>query len=526
MDIILKNGKVFDGSKAPPIVQDVYIKNNKIEKIATNIEVEGTKIIDCSNLNVAPGFIDAHSHNDFFLEKEIQEKSISPFIKQGITTQVVGNCGFSAYGIHSNSTHKNEIGGGLFSVAEPKSLAKFITSTEEHLMINIVPLIGHGTTRIAIAGKSAKKLSEEEMQEMLDITKQAMEEGAFGGSFGLMYQPGMFAPREELVAWATVIQNYDGILTVHPRANSKIALGYPLLGKPHIEQALDEVLDIVKTSGVRLEYSHLIFVGSSSWKCVDSMLQKFQKAKEEGFDIGYDMYPFDYGASVITVVLPSWYLKLTKEEKTKPWNRFKLKTIINVTKKLLGIQFSDMVISYIGKEYPQYEGKTISQIAQMEKQSEIDTYLYLVDISKGKGRMMLGKYYNEDIIAKLMQDDMSIYMTDAWYEESGTQNGGTFQAFPFFIQKANKLDIPLEHTIHKMTGQTAQRFKIHNRGFIKPGYYADITIFDDQNIQIDLDNPNTTPIGIHHVFINGTQVVDNGTYKTAYPGLILRKNNE
>lgn len=522
MNYLLKNGLVYNGSTEEPIKQDVYIENGIIKAIGVDLNKD-CHIIDCTDLVVAPGFIDGHSHNDFFVKSDIIEESILPFLKQGITTQIVGNCGFSAYGVHADSKFKDLIGGGLFRTTNPSSLNDYAKDVSGKLILNIVPLIGHCTTRTAVAGKGARNLTKEERQKQLDLLEQGLKEGAFGGSFGLMYEPGMFAPREELIEYAKMIQKYDGILTIHTRANSKIALGYSLIGKPHIEQALDEVIEMMEETHVRTEYSHLIYVGKKSWPYVDRMLKKFKDARKKGFEIAYDMYPFTYGASVITVILPSWYLKLSEEERKKPFNRFKLKVIITLTKKLLGIDYSDLVISYIGKEYPQYEGKTVAEIAEEENRSPFDTYLRLVDLSEGHGGIMLGKYYNEDIILKMMQDDLSIYMTDAWYEKKGAQNAGTYQAFPFFLQKTKENHIPLQETIHKMTGKTAERFKIPNRGYIKEGYAADITVFNYDRIMVNEKVPHETPQGINYVFVNGVLTIDHNKYTDARSGAIIRK---
>lgn len=522
MKLLLVNGTIYDGSNNPPVKQDIYIEDGIIKDVGENLKYDKVKVIDCTNLVVAPGFIDAHSHNDFFVFSN-EEDNILPFLRQGITTQIVGNCGFSAYGVDKDSKYVNLVGGGLFRPGVPLSLKEYREKFSGNIILNQVPLMGHGTNRISVAGKSSRPLNPTELSKELELLEQGLQEGAFGGSFGLMYEPGMFAPFNELVEYAKVIKKYDGILTVHPRANSKVALGYPLLGKPHIEQALDEMIKIMKASNVRLENSHLIFVGKSSWKCVDPMLKAIYKARREGYDIAYDIYPFTYGASVITVILPSWYLKLSEKARKKPFNRFKLKLIINITKKLLGIDFEDLVISYIGKDYPQYEGKNVKELALQEGIKPFDMYLKLVDLSNGEGRIMLGKYYSEEIIKRLMEDELSIYMTDAWYETSGTQNASTYQAFPYFIEKSKRYNIPLQNTIHKMTGKTALRYQIKKRGFIKPGNFADITIFDYDKIKVDHSSPNITPEGIKYVIINGQIVLQDNEYLGVKNGEVLRK---
>lgn len=523
MKLLLKNGLVYDGTNNPPVKTDVYLEAGVIKQIGDNLTVEATKVIDCTNLVVAPGFIDCHSHNDFFVNHDDVETANLPFLRQGITTQIVGNCGFSSYGVGSDSQYKELIGGGLFKSEHIGSLNDFISKVSGKLMQNIVPLIGHGTTRISVSGNTAKKLSETEMKKQLALVEDALKSGAFGGSLGLMYQPGMFAPTDELEKFAEMIKKYGGILTIHARANSKVAIGYSLLGKAHMIQALDEIIQIMEKTHVRTQYSHLIFVGKSSWKCVKPMLKRFYKARNKGYDIAYDIYPFTYGASVITVILPSWYLKLTKEKRKKPINRWKLKLIINITKRLLGIDYQDLVVSYISDDYPQYEGKTVTELAKSENIKPFDMYLKLVELSLGKGRIMLGKYYNEAIILKLMQDELATFMTDAWYEASGTQNAGTYQAFPYFIQKTRENKLKLEATINKMTGLTANRFKIQNRGYIKVGYAADITIFNYNEIEVNPNIPNEQPKGIKYVIVNGEITIDNNNYTGVKKGIVLRK---
>jgi N-acyl-D-amino-acid deacylase len=473
---------------------------------------------------VSPGFIDAHSHNDFYVNKPDSSKSILPFLKQGITSQVVGNCGFSAYGVHKESKYKELVGSGLFKTTKPGTLDDYIKLTEGTLDVNIIPLVGHGTTRISLAGYESRELTRYELAKELEILEENLKMGAFGGSLGLMYVPSMYAPNDELIKFAEMIKKYDGILTVHPRACSKVSMGYPLLSRSHIEQALDEVIDIMEKTQVRTEYSHLIFVGKSSWKSVDPMLMKFHELKEKGFEIGYDMYPFTFGASVITVVLPAWYMKMTDEEKKKKSTRFKLKALITITKKLLGIEFSDITVAYIGPDYSAYEGKTISEIAKKEGVNEFDMYLKLVDLSNGNGRIFLDKYYNEAIIAKLMDDDLSVFMTDAWYEDSGSQNASSYQAMPYFIQKAMERKLPLERIINKMTGATADRFKIPQRGYLKEGFAADITIFDAKAIIVNPKVADSTPSGIQYVIVNGEMTIDHGKYLKPKAGKVLRKN--
>ena len=516
MRTLFKNGFIVDGTGAKGFKGDVLTEGDRIIAVGAAADAAADVTVDCTGLTVAPGFIDAHSHNDFFYDYEDAEKYYAPFLRQGITTQVTGNCGFSPFGVAADSKFKDKVGGGLFHAVKPGSFGEFVERAQGRLFVNMIPLVGHGTTRISISGYDPTPLTAEQIAEEMKLVDEAMEGGAFGGSFGFMYEPGIYSKHDELVA----------LLTVHPRACSKVALGYPLLSKPHIELALDEVVDIMKESGVRTEYSHLIFVGKTSWKSLDPMLAKFHRLNDDGCSIAYDNYSFTYGASVITVVLPPWYMALPEADRKKPFNMFKLKLMTNVTKLALGLDFSDFIVAYITNDpaHKKYEGKTVSECAREEGLSDFDMYIKLVDLSRGQGRLYLGKYYNDEIIDRLMKDSLSVFMTDAWVEAAGTQNGAAYQGFPYFLARARANDIPVESVIHKMTGKTAERFSVKERGTLAVGNYADITVFDYDGIKVDPTVPDFTPQGIKHVYVNGVAAVKDGKYLTQRAGsLILKK---
>ena len=519
MKVLLKGGNVYDGTGKPVFVGDVLIENDKIIEIGVNIKAEADKTIDCTGLCVAPGFIDAHSHNDFFVEAENSEKYFAPFIKQGITTQIVGNCGLSAFGVAEDSQYKKLVGGGIFRAKKPGSFESFLQSAKDSLHVNIVPLVGHVTVRAGISGNSTEQLTKEQMDKMRNHVNEAMSAGAFGGSLGLMYEPGIYADEAELVAFTKEIAKYDGILTVHPRACSKISLSYrPVFTKPHIELAFDEVAGIAEKAGAKLHYSHFLCAGKATWKSSKWLLEKMHK-----LGITYDFYSFCHGASVITVVLPPWYLGLSAKERKSKFVQFKLKLLINITKKLLGLDLDDFTIADIDDEYKDYLGKNIAEIASAEGMSKTDMYIKLVELSNGKARVFVGKYNNEEIVSKLMKDELSMFMTDAWVEDSGTQNQAAFQGLPYFLVRAREAGLPLEVMIHKMSGKTAERFGMPLRGELKVGNFADITVFDYDKLAVDLDTSDASPEGIAHVLINGNIVVDDGIYKSQTCGHVVLK---
>ena len=524
MKTLFKNGTIYDGTGAAPTVGDVLIEDDRILQVGGEIAEEADKVVDLSGYQICPGLIDAHSHNDFFYDREDAEKYYRPFLEQGITTQITGNCSFSPFGMEPDTPYRDKIGGGLFDTLHPGSFADFKARAKGRLYVNLVPLIGQGSVRAGMAGYDPKPFTPEQIERELGYVREAMEGGAFGGSFGFMYEPDRYAKEDEILAFAKEIAKYDGIVTIHPRACSIVSADYPLLTrKSHLEMGLDEAVEIMEKSGCRLEYSHLIFTGQRSWKLLDKMLATFYRERQKGCPIAYDNYAFHYGASVITVVFPEWYAQLSKEEAARPVNRFKLQLTILMYRKVLGIDWDDMVVAYISDEHPEYEGKTIPEAAAEEGLSNLDMYLKLVDLSNRAGSIYLGKYYNDEIVHRLMEDELSVFMTDAWVEEKGLQNIAAFQTFPQFFLLARRWGIPAEKIVRKMTGATADRYGIPERGYLKPGYKADLTVLDLKNMRVDENKPDARPGGIVSVYVNGSAVIEDGEYRGGTAGEVVLK---
>lgn len=524
MKTLIKNGILYDGTGTAPVKGDILLENDRILAVGGPFEEEADQVLDAEGLMVCPGLIDAHSHNDFFYDRADAEKFYKPFLQQGITTQITGNCSFSPFGMDPDTPHRDKIGGGLFDAQHPGSFADFKQRAEGNLFVNLVPLIGQGSVRAGMTGFDPTPYNSDQIEKELTYVREAMEGGAFGGSLGFMYEPDRYAKEDEIIAFAKEIAKYDGILTIHPRACSAVSADYPLLTrKSHLELGLDEAVNIMKKSGCRLEYSHLIFTGARSWSLKDKMLSVFHKEHAAGSPIAFDNYAFHYGASVITVVYPEWYASLSKEEAKKPLNRLKLELTILMYRKVLGIDWDDMVVAYISDDHPEYEGRTIPEIAAAEGMSNLDMYLKLVELSNRSGSIYLGKYYNDDIVRTLMEDELSVFMTDAWVEEKGLQNIAAFQTFPQFFLLAKRYGIPYEKIVRKMTGATVDRFGIRERGYLRPGYKADITVLDVNTMRVDEKKPDSNPGGIVHVFVNGQPVLRNGSYLGGRNGEIILK---
>jgi N-acyl-D-aspartate/D-glutamate deacylase len=526
MKTLLKNGTIYDGKGNKPFIGDLLIDGDMMATVEPEIDAKVEQIIDCKGLIISPGFIDGHSHNDFHVDKENSVKYFEPFLRQGITTQVVGNCGFSVSGLDKDTPHSEAINKGLFPILKPGSYPEFLLRTKDNLYVNMAPLIGHGIVRGGISGHSKEKLTPEQLNKMCDFVDEAMLNGAFGGSFGFMYEPGMFTDREEINTFAKRVTKHDGILTFHPRALSTVSAAYsPMSRKSHQILALEEVAEIVKESGGRAVYSHLTFAGKKSWQMVDSMLEKLHELQQQSIDLNFDLYSFPYGSTSILIALSDFYMKLSKEDRQKKINSIKSKFITALTLRMLGLTFEDFVIAYIGEGFSRYEGKSVSQIAKEEGLKPSDMYLKLVGLSEGKGSLYTHKLYNDEIIMTLMKDPLSVFMTDAWIEDAGMQNGAAYQGFTNFLVLARDNGFALEDIIHKMTGKTAERFKMPGRGTLEKGNVADITVFDLSALKVVPDNPTFTSDGIKYVFVNGVRVVDDGVFIPVKAGQVLKKSH-
>ena len=520
MRTLLKNGKIYDGTGSEPFAGDILVEDDKIAAVGQNLEATADETIDLNGLSISSGFFDAHSHNDWFAIKKEPIKYFEPFIRQGITSFIAGNCGLSAVGFEEDSPNIDKVGGGLFgyrgdTTGVYPTVKSFFEGIDSKTPCNIATLVGHCSARTSVAGYDGRELGLEEKQRMLGILEQGLKDGACGLSLGMMYLPGRFASVAETRDVALLAEKYDRPLTVHARALSAITMDYPMFGRAHNLRALDELVEMSKGTHLKLQYSHAIFVGTSTFKTKDETHSILDDLREAGVDAWFDIYNELSGVSVMTVFLPSWFMELPKEERLKPKNKLRLATVCNgMILKMLGFGWKDIIIAYLGPGLEQYEGKSVKQIAREWHTTGFEAYMKLCDMSDFKGRVIMGPYSTPEIIEWQSKRDNVLYMTDAWVEEFGIQNPAIYDCFPKFIRDSllGKGDT-MPRTIRKMTGGVTDRFSIPNRGYVKPGYFADLTVFDEA--QMAAATPDQTKaFGISRVFINGKQVLSDGMLDT------------
>ena len=512
---LLKNAKIYDGTGAEAYRGDILIEDDRIAKVGPEIDVPADRVTDLQGLSIAPGFIDEHSHNDWFAIKNDPLPYFRPFLHQGITTFVTGNCGVSEIGFEGNCAYRDRLGGGIFGFEDTRgqfgTMEEYIRATDRQMPCNMAVLAGHCSARAAAGGNENRKLTPEEEKRMLDILEKALQQGAAGISLGLMYVPGLYADVEELKKVAALCVKYNKPLTVHPRAESKVSMAYPqLLGRSHLLRAFDELAEISKGTNLKLQYSHAIFVGRNSFGAKEELLRMMDQMRAEGVDVMFDIYNECLGVSVITVILPAWYQGMTPEERKKPLNRIKLAVLVKASALLLGFDFPDIQVAYIGPGYEKYEGKSVHQIAREEGISDLKAYLMLCEKSNFKGRVNMGPYSTPEVISEFEHNEHCLYMTDAWVEDHGVQNPAIYDCFPKFLRDSLLgTGDTMPATIRRMTGATADRFMLKDRGYLKEGCYADLTVFNEEEIRKAVPDQEKS-FGIEKVFINGKLVLSQG----------------
>lgn len=513
MKTLLQHCRIYDGTGAEAFEGDILFENDMILAVGQNLSAEDATIVNLAGKSVSSGFFDAHSHNDWFAAKKDPKPYFEPFVRQGITSFIAGNCGLSMAGFQADSPYIDKVGAGLFHMDDltgiyPDTVSLF-SAIDGNTPLNIASLVGHCTARASGTGYASRPLSEEEQRHMLSLLEENLQQGACGVSLGLMYEPGLYANSEELRKVAELCARYDRPLAVHPRANSAVSMAYPeLIGRPHLLRALDELEEITRGLNVKLQYSHAIFVGTNSFPCKDELVANIERMRSNGVDAMFDIYAELLGVSVITAIMPVWYQALSPAEKRKFFNKLKFRILANASILLLGFGFDDIQIAYIGPGYESYEGKTVHQIAKEAGMNDLDAYLMLCEQSHFAGRVNMGPYSTPQIVSDLSRHDNVLYMTDAWMEQNGVQNPAIYDCFPKFLHLSltGKGDT-MPRAIRKMTGAVADRFSIPKRGYVKPGYFADLTVFDEDALKNGVPDQSRA-FGIERVYVNGRLVLE------------------
>lgn len=525
---LLKNGYIVDGDRTTLYKADLLIEDDKISKIVPKYEGNADKIIDCTDKIVAPGFIDIHAHSDVapFSNKYNDSK-----IYQGVTFEVCGNCGVSCVPVSKKNKDKQSV--SLWEQFEDKpsiygdgyynDLLDYKNDVDKiGYLSNVGMLVGHGTIRNEVMGFDNRKPTEIELQKMCDILDEQLSKGAFGMSLGLIYPPGSFSEKEEIIELAKIVKKHNGILTVHMRSEGN-----------YIFEAVQEMIDVARISKVKLEISHLKILTRKHWGESDKLIQLIYEAQREGIDVTCDQYPYTATNTVVAALLP---------KQTMAGGKLKtLARLLVPSKKMLtGIHSlieergggSAILISQTCGKLPEYEGKTLQEISNLTNQSQEELVVKIVRKTLGSARAIYFSI-NEDDMLNIMKemfvsvgsDGAAYCLEDKLSTNPHPRNIATFNRFLQIVR--DKKFMSIEDAVYKMTGLPSDVLGLNNRGRLKPGNIADITVFDLNEIKDNCEYTNSfiKPNGIEHVIVNGVLTLENHNLLKTKPGKVILKNN-
>jgi len=542
--LVIRNGLVFDGSAAPARPATIAIENGSVGAVVPpgeSADIDGAEVIDATGLAVAPGFIDIHSHSDWVLPQADHARVLAPLLEQGVTTVVTGNCGFSPTPVEPRHLRLLEDGSELLRdrplAFEWRTHREFLDHlAAAPLALNVAHLAGHGSIRLAVMGDEFKPAGAAHLEAMRAWTREAMEAGCFGLSTGLGYAPGMFATPDELASLAGVVAEHGGLFTSHLRAYSWISPFFPLnpLGwRAHNLRAIDEILGVAARAGARLQVSHLIYVGRSTWKTQRRAVASIEGARARGLDVGFDTFPYTAGNTTIRVVYPGWAQHDLPQSLMQAPVRARLRAEFHLLRRLIKLDLADIQLLYGGDpSLEQFEGLRFDEIGSALGVDPMAAYFHVTRVSNAKARVMLFQYSGNAEDERALRDTMvhplNSIETDTILTTHGHHNPASFGTFPRFLGYYGRdlALVPLATAIHKMTGLPAERVGLPGRGSVRAGSSADLVVFDPATIAgpASFEAPTRRPVGIRNVLVNGVAVVRDGAYSGARHGVLLRKS--
>jgi len=497
-DLVIRGGRVVDGTGNPAFHADVAIRAGRIAAIG-RLAGQGKEEIDARGLVVAPGFIDVHTH----AEGIANQPRVENFVRLGITSIVTGNCGGSALDV----------------------AAFFQRLQENPLAVNVATLIGHNTVRSeAMGGAFDRPPSPEEQVRMRALVEQAMRDGAVGLSTGLIYLPGTFARTEEILDLATVAARFDGIYASHMRNEGS-----------EIDRALDELFRIAREAGIRAEISHIKLSGRPNWGRAAEILRKIEAARADGLDVTQDQYAYTASSTSLSTLIPASAreggLARFRERIADPETK---RRIVEQMKAALRARqepnYAYAVIAGYGHDAT-LNGKNIVEATRLKRNSDsLDDQIELIlEIHANGGASAVFHGMSEEDVRTFMAHPNTMIASDGGPREIRPESfphprsfGNNARVLGHYVRDLGLLR--LEDAIRKMTSLPATQFRLRDRGLVREGYAADLVLFDPRTVRDEATfaAPQRYPVGILHVIVNGVPVLRNGEHTDARPGVPLR----
>ena len=530
-DLIIRNGRIIDGTGNPYFTADIGIVGEEIAAISRiGDAMEADRVLDATGMIVSPGFIDTHSHDDVYI---LIDPQCSQKVRQGVTTDVIGNCGFSMAPLsdaHCNDFKAasaimggNRMGDDFWNL---RSFAQFVERLDAAKPgINVVPLVGHGTIRIAVIGFEDRAPSEYEMTEMKEMTEEAMQAGAFGLSTGLIYVPANYADTDEIIELARVAAKYGGIYATHMRSEGD-----------HELEAIQETLKIAREANMAAHIAHHKIAGRENWGNSKLTLKAFSDARAKGLVVTWDQYPYRAGSTFLPAALPPHIqaqgAKLFSEKLKDPAVRRKIREEIESDELsswenlIRGAGFENIIISASPRN-GDFIGKSIAEIAKMTAKDPFDVYFDLVIEEQMEAAMVIFMMDDGDIERILKAPDTMIGSDGVPGFGSAKIHPRMTGTFPRILGHyvRERGVITIQEAIRKMTSLPAQTFGLYTKGILRQGMDADLVIFDPDAIidKSTYEDPLQPPEGIRWVIVNGKIAVEEGKITGATSGKVLRR---
>ncbi|MGQ9561755.1 MAG: N-acyl-D-amino-acid deacylase family protein [Candidatus Oleimicrobiaceae bacterium] len=524
-DLLIRGGMLYDGRGGPPVRADVGIRGERIVAVGHLASSSARTLLDVDNLAVAPGFIDVHSHTDIGLL--VNPKAESK-IRQGVTTEISGNCGASPFPIAgpTASLVRAEIGQEYELTPDWHDAEGFLSRLERgKIALNYATLAGHSSLRAAVVGMDNRAPTREEMAAMKRALATAMEQGALGLSTGLEYTPGCFASTEEIVELCRVVSQCGGLYATHMR-NEDVS----------VEEALDEAIHIATRAEVPLQVSHLKVCQRRNWYKLPNLLARLSAAHERGVKVHCDRYPYTAYGTTLKLMFPLWAREGTDEDFTQrlkdsaQWE--KMRSHLRQRADALG-SWEQVLITRVGTSQGSFaEGKTVQELAESAHLDPCELVRELLIQAEGKVAMC-GFAMSEENTERVLAFPLTMVGSDgeaiAPYGLLGRGNPhprfyGTFPRYFGYYVRDRKI-LPLQEAIRRVTFLPAQVFALRDRGVIAKGAFADIVVFDPEAIidRATFVEPHQYSVGIAHVVVNGRLVIQNGEHTGCLPGRVLRR---
>jgi N-acyl-D-amino-acid deacylase len=497
-DIVIKNGRIVDGTGNPWFEGDIGILGDRIKEIGRIPSERGKTVIDASGKIVTPGFIDIHSHGE---RQILIDRTAHNLITQGATTIIGGNCGGSPLDMEE-----------FFIQFESKGAA-----------LNIGVLIGHNTIRRKIMGNVGRVPTEKELDQMKKFVRVAMEAGALGLSTGLKYRPGIYTKTEEVIALARVASSYGGFYATHLRDE-----GLKLF------DAMEEAFRIGEEAKIPVQISHHKAAGVDMWGQSSKSLQMMEDARKRGLDVTTDQHPYPATFTTCAILFPAWALEGSQTDiKKRLKNPERRKKVVegiveNIIHDRGGNDIQNIMVAVFPKD-TSLEGKNLKEILSLKGKNPTmaNAAELLIELYERGGASCVFFCLSMDDVIRIMQHPLTMHGSDAGNASlnKGKVHPRHYGHFPRIIalHVRERGDLSLEQAIRKMTSMPAARIGCRNRGILSEGKYADIVIFDFEDIQdkATFMDPHQYPEGIEYVLVNGQVVVDHGKIAEALPGRIL-----